>query len=161
MCCLAADENWYIFLYNKIVRVLREIMSVRALTACGSNSANRWISVSRAVTIFMTNAYVQEGVDVIIALWVRKAEPLVSLHMRILKQFIIFYTYSYMNSCIFWVVTPCRRLKLNQRLEGTSMLCLLPVHVGFLFGLFSNHDDESNMFLRNFRWLSTALHTRR
>jgi hypothetical protein len=52
-------------------------------------------------------------------------------------------------------------LRFSKRGLVGSSCCLL--HVGFMVGLYFDHDDTSDMFLRNFRSLRvdcTALHPR-
>jgi hypothetical protein len=50
-----------------------------------------------------------------------------------------------MKSSIFWDITLCSPLKVSRRFGG---ICHLRLHVGFLFGLFSDSEDGGDMFLR-------------
>jgi hypothetical protein len=52
-----------------------------------------------------------------------------------------------MKKYIFWVITPCSPLK------GSACYML---QTGYLLGLFSNTDDEGDVFLRNVGFLSTG-----
>jgi hypothetical protein len=64
------------------------------------------------------------------------------------------------KSSVFWDVTPCSPLKINQCSGGTSCLhlqcrrvsqssaCYLP-HAGFLLGLFFSSEDGGYMFLQS------------
>jgi hypothetical protein len=59
------------------------------------------------------------------------------------------------ESSIFWDITPCSQLKVNQRFGRTyrlhlqgrrSALLTTCVHVGFLLGLFFDPEDRGDMF---------------
>jgi hypothetical protein len=52
-----------------------------------------------------------------------------------------------LKSIIFWDITKCRSLKVSWRFGGAAVLATC-FHAGFLFGLFFDPEDGSNMFLR-------------
>jgi hypothetical protein len=67
-----------------------------------------------------------------------------------------------MKNSVFWNITPCSALKVKRSFGGTCYLhlhgqrinqarsqhaCYL-LHTSFLFGLFFNPEDGSNMFLQ-------------
>jgi hypothetical protein len=58
-----------------------------------------------------------------------------------------------MKSTIFWDITPCSPLKVNQSFGGTYHLNLQGLatcfHSGFLIGVFFDPEDGDDMFLRN------------
>jgi hypothetical protein len=58
-----------------------------------------------------------------------------------------------MKSTILWDITPCSLMKVNRRFGGTCRRVPLAtcVHAGFLLGLFFDHEDGGDMFLRNAR----------
>jgi hypothetical protein len=61
-----------------------------------------------------------------------------------------------MNISIFWDITPCSPLRVNQRFGGTFRLHLQGSKLAtyftlvFLLGLFFDTEDVGDMFLRNF-----------
>jgi hypothetical protein len=72
-----------------------------------------------------------------------------------------------MKSTIFWDITPCSPLKVNRRFGGKCYLYRQGrriIQAGFLLGFVFDHEDGSDIFLRNVGWLSTdytALYPRR
>jgi hypothetical protein len=51
-----------------------------------------------------------------------------------------------MKSTIFWDITPCSPLSVNQSESGWQAELF---HAGFLLGLFFGPEDGGDMFLRN------------
>jgi hypothetical protein len=52
-----------------------------------------------------------------------------------------------MKSSIFWDITPCSLVKVEEKVEQSSTLYLL--HAVFWLGLLFEPEDGGDMFLRN------------
>jgi hypothetical protein len=63
----------------------------------------------------------------------------------------------FVNSSIFWDITPFIQLKVN-RLFGGKISSFYLLHAGFLLGLLFGPDDGGEMLLRNVSGLFSGLH---